>query len=205
MVFGFFPRLVLLLALMTVAAAADLWWYRERAVRWREYLFLVVAGLAGGTFGVINDQITATISAEYFELGKGIEQSQRFFQEVALLGFQAGCVAGMVIGSAFLLANQPRSGKAAIPLPELFGLVRYPLGLAVGMVPPAVLVSLQFDPLDLQPVLEEMISQDQVRRVLTVWGIHAGLYLGGALGTVLAISRIARRRSTLSAALAHSI
>ena len=190
---------------MVVAAAVDCWWYRERAVRWREYLFLVLAGIAGGTFGIINDQITVAISPEYFALGKGIEQSDRFRLDVALLGFQAGCVAGMVIGSAFLLSNQPRNGKPPLPLRELFGLARYPLASAVGTVPLTVLVSLQFDPLDFRPVLEEMFSQAKVTRVLAVWGIHAGLYLGGALGTVLAISRIARRRSTLSAAVAHSI
>ena len=203
--FGFLQRLILLLVVMIVVAAVDSWWYRKDAVRWREYLFLLVAGITGGTFGIINDQITAAISPEYFELGKGIEQGHRFRLNVALLGFQAGCVAGVVVGSAFLLSNRPRVDKPAIPLLDLLRLARYPIGCAVGTVPLTVFLSLQFDPLSFRPVLEEMISQNQAAGVLLVWGVHTGLYLGGALGTVLAISQIARRRSTLSAAHSRSI
>ena len=70
MAFGFLQRLILLLVVMIVVAAVDWWWYRKDAVRWREYLFLLVAGITGDTFGIINDQITAAISPEYFELGK---------------------------------------------------------------------------------------------------------------------------------------
>jgi hypothetical protein len=99
-----------LLLLMLVVAFVDWWWRGAQATRWREYSFLLAAGMFGGLLGVAIDQFTATISPGYFVVGKGVSAGAGFRLGVAGIGFQAGLAVGMVIGGVYLLANNPRAG-----------------------------------------------------------------------------------------------
>jgi cytochrome bd-type quinol oxidase subunit 2 len=54
-------RIALLLLLMSVVAAFD--WRRKRqsATKWKEYGFVIVSGVIGALFGLLNDLVTSTI------------------------------------------------------------------------------------------------------------------------------------------------
>jgi uncharacterized membrane protein YfcA len=64
-------RVALLLFLMSVVAAIDWGRNRQGATRWKEYGFVIVSGVVGALFGLLNDLITSSISPEYFLFGKG--------------------------------------------------------------------------------------------------------------------------------------
>ena len=107
----FLYSLGVLLLLMTIAAYIDWRRRREAATKWREYGFLLIGGLLGAAVGVLNDQITCTISPEYFIYGKEIPGGEGFRLRVAWLGFMAGFSPGAIIAGAYMLANNPGGKK----------------------------------------------------------------------------------------------
>ena len=88
---------------------------KSKATRWREYVVLIAAVLIALLYGAINDQITVTISPEYFlygkELFKTIGRKNRSWAtlrwEAAKVGLKATWSAGLIFGVALLLANNP--------------------------------------------------------------------------------------------------
>lgn len=78
--------------------------------------------LLGGLYGIIHDQITFSISPEYFTRFKyqqfGLEPIGNDRVNVAIIGFWAtwwfGAFIGLVIGGAALFYKDPREMKAAI-------------------------------------------------------------------------------------------
>lgn len=193
------PRLGALLLLMLIVALIDWRWHGADATRWREYGFLLAAGMFGGLVGVAIDQLTATISPGYFVIGKGVSAGAGFRWGVAAVGFQAGLAVGMVIGGVYLLANNPRVGQRSLPFKRLFRNAAAPLVAAFGLVPLAVLIVRCCDPSNLSHELHGLLQPAEITRVLTVWGIHLGLYAGGVLGTVYGVLRIRRSRALLAA------
>jgi hypothetical protein len=190
----FLWRLGLLLVVLAVVAALDRWRYRARATRWREYLVLLACGAVGGVLGAAIDQVTATISPDYFVLGKGLPAGAGFRRAVAWLGFQAGFVTGCIAGGLLLWAGQPERYRVQIgyrglcrrlPLPVLGALL---LAVPMGLVVPA------WDPLGLGEVLAAELPPPRLARFLTVWGVHLGLYTGGVLGTLLGMLGLRRAR-----------
>jgi len=79
---------------MFVAAGYDYYRNRGGATRWREYRLVVVGGLVGAVFGMVNDVVTSSIPPEYFTLGKGLAGGDGLQTRAALLGMQAGSSAG---------------------------------------------------------------------------------------------------------------
>src|ERR1041384_40139 len=57
-----------------VLALRDWRRHGNQATRWKEYLFLLGAVIAALIYGAINDQVTVTISPEYFLYGKGLAE-----------------------------------------------------------------------------------------------------------------------------------
>jgi hypothetical protein len=188
-------RLPLLLALMAAVAWIDWRRHGDRATKWREYGFLLAVGLLGGMLGVAIDQITATISPEYFVVGKGIAHDDYFRLNIALFGFQGGLVAGMAIGGMFLIANNPRPDRPSLPTPRLFWLASWPIWIALAAVPFGCFAALRWDPIGLAKELSDVISLAAMAQFLAVWGIHLGLYVGGAVGAVFGVVRVRRLRT----------
>jgi hypothetical protein len=188
-------RLSLLLALMAIVAGID--WRRNgsRGTKWREYAFLIVSGLLGGLFGIANDHLTATISADYFVLGKGIVADGQFRLSVTGLGFQAGLCAGAVIGGCYLTANNPKPERPNLAYPRLLQFGLWPLFFAVLVAPLVSLLVCRWDPLDFGSRLGDVLSPPQLIRFLAVWGIHLGLYAGGLIGTICGVVGIRRARA----------
>jgi hypothetical protein len=191
-------RLIALVTLMAVVAWIDWRRHAEQATRWREYSFLLVAAMLGGIAGVAIDQLTSTISPDYFVLGKGIPDDADFRLHVVALGFQAGLIVGMVIGGIYLIVNNPRPDRGRL---SFIGLLRFgvaPLMAALTVAPVAALVCYNWDPLDLRHELRDQLSPLQINHFLVVWGVHVGLYLGGAAGTILGVVQIRRTRSAMA-------
>jgi hypothetical protein len=182
-------RLSVLLALMAIVAFVDRRRHRERATKWREYGFLLLAGLIGGLVGIAIDQATATISPAYFVVGKGIPRDAFFRLQVAAYGFQVGLVAGMVIGGVFLIANNPRPGRPSLAAVRLLSNALIPFGVAVMAAPLGGMIAGSHDPLGLRTQLD-FLTAEQAAGFIKVWGLHLGLYVGAAVGTALAVVRI---------------
>jgi hypothetical protein len=169
--------------------------------RLKEYGFLLLAGLIGGAFGIANDVVTATMSPEYFSLGKGLAEGDGFYLRVAWLAFKAGCAAGAGAAAVALYANNPKPGRPSLPYPRMFLEVWKPLGCAllfgVGLGTAAHLLSLP-------PVMfRRLVADLHVARAhvfITVWYVHLGLYLGLAVGVVWVVISIRRARHQLALA-----
>ncbi len=190
-------RLGVLVLLMAIVAGID--WRRNgaAATKWREYAFLLAAGLLGGLIGIGNDLITLTISPDYFVLGKGIPAGDYFRGHVVSLGFQAGLLMGMLVGGIYLIANNPKPNRCSLPLIHLFRFALPPILAAIALVPIGALLICRWDPLSFRAPsqLGDLLTPIQATRFLTVWGMHLGIYAGGLLGTINGVFATRRRRT----------
>jgi hypothetical protein len=192
---SFLSRLILLIAILALIALID--WRRNssRATKWREYGFLATSGLIGGLFGVAIDHVTATISRDYFVIGKGIAADDGFRLNVTAQGFQAGLAAGAVIGGIYLLANNPKPLRETLPYARLLRFGLWPILCALLFAPLMSLLMYLWDPFHFSTRLDDLLPQSQREAFLAVWGVHVGLYLGGLTGTVGGVIGIRRARS----------
>ena len=189
-------RILVLLGVLGGVAGIDLWRNGGRAGKWREYLFLLFAAATGGIFGVGVDTVTVRISPDYFEVGKGVAAGDSFLGDVLALGFQAGFFAGAVIGMVLLITNNPRTDRTPLSYPRLLRLVPLPLITALLLAVPAATLFPR-DPFGLAASLAGFVPPDRIPGFLTVWGAHAGLYLGAMIGTFVAVRRIRRERTPI--------
>ena len=188
-------RALFVALLLGTIALVDFRRHRARATRWREYAFWLACGLLSALFAVGNDLVTSRLSEAYFALGKGLasDDPHQFMAEVVLLAIRAGFVAGLAIGGALLLANNPRRDWPQLPYGALARFMLVPLAAAVAVAP----LGAAWSSLDIQGLssqLQQVLSPDEVRSFLMVQRIHLGLYAGALLGTVGAVVRIRRQR-----------
>ena len=203
---GLLLRIGIGVAIFAVLAVIDIRRKGTQARRWKEYLFLFGVAAAAIPYGVVNDLITAAISWEYFYYGKGLRDvlgpwvppSQPALQwEAAKMGMKAAWSAGLIIGVAFLLANNPRKDRPQLPYRRLWKLILLPLAAAVvcsvvgGWAGYADLLT------GLSGDLEKVAADNLLRprRLMCVWGVHLGAYVGVAVGVAGAVWAILRRRS----------
>ena len=194
----FVDRLALLLIVLLAFALVDWARHRERAERWREYLFLAATGGVAAVFGSLTDLVTSSVSPDYFITGKGLSGDAGFRLEVLKLGAQAGLVGGVVIGSVFLLVNQPRRNGREPPLRLgrlLVGSWRVfacaiVAAIAAGSV--AAISTPAWFEADLAGVLEPAAIQN----FTVVFCTHLGIYVGAAVGVGVSIRSIRRARAS---------
>jgi hypothetical protein len=196
-----------------VFAALAGWDYRRnrgQATRWREYLVLVACVLAAMAYGIVNDQITSTISWEYFYYGKDLgdvlgrqipPDPVKLHLAASIVGIQATWSAGLIIGVALLLANNPSKRLARLPnvallnqLPIVFLITAGAAGIGATLGYTGLLIRFHED-------FEWMISANQwrPRRFMAVYGIHLGGYIGALAGIVTAVIIIRRQRRKIPA------
>ena len=139
---GLAVRLAVGVVIFTVLAAVDLRRNGAGAQRWREYLFLVGGTACAIVYGVVNDQVTASVAWEYFYYGKGLEgvlgahtppDSLALHWEAAKVGLKSSWSAGLLIGVALLLANNPRGTLPRLSYWRLMGHVPGVLAIAAGV------------------------------------------------------------------------
>lgn len=198
-------RVAILLAFFAIVAGTERLLRGSSASRWREYLFLLVCGLAGAAYGASNDWITFRLSQEYFVLGKGLPAGFDLQGRVLAMGSYAGFVAAVFCASALVYANNPKPG-----VPQLnYGALAKHAALCLAPAAGAALVgwgaSLAFaEPLQHLAILPTL-SPASKSGFITVWSIHVGTYLGLVAGGAWNFFAIRRARIRNAAARpAHS-
>jgi hypothetical protein len=162
-----------------------------------------VGGIVAGAYGVIHDQVTYSISAEYFtrlkfdqfryaDLGLG----ERVF--VGTIGFLAtwwvGCIMAWFLARR-LIPSQPRpvayrqiraAFGCVFAICLLFGALAFVYG--VLREPAPEYSSLSVPPPDI----------DDIRAFVRVSHIHSASYLGGVIGFILALVTIRPHRESIA-------
>ena len=187
-------RIALLLLVLSLAAGIDWLWNRQKATKWREYGFVVVSGIVGTVFGLLNDLITSSISPEYFIFGKGLDPGEGLTLRAGVLGMEAGFSAGAIAGAICLYASTRNDGRPPLAYRRLLGFLWRPVALAVTMAIVLALFFRQLDPFGLSIQLDGILASQQMERFLTVWRIHAGVYLGLLMSLVWITRDIGRLR-----------
>lgn len=167
-----------------------------RSVRAKEYAFLAYAMLAAAAYAVAHDQVTATISPDYFLYGKGLAQDARPFRwAVTLLAVRASLGAGLLGGTALLVANNPgRDGRPQqLPYRTLVGLSLVPLALA-GLCAAVFGIINARAQVGTTTALAIGVAPYRTCRFVTVWAIHVGSYAGALLGIIASASLVVVRR-----------
>jgi len=164
---------------------------REDAV-----LFIVTVGVALA-YGIAHDHVTATLSPEYFLAGKNLASDPRPFRwAVTALAANASWPLGVLGGMAFRFANEPSERlPQRLPLRRLLGFVAVPVvTAAVGALVLGVL-PIGWDPWKQRAVAEVLAGAERAPAFVRVWRVHIGSYVGGALGLILAVGLVRRRRA----------
>jgi hypothetical protein len=152
----------------------------DKPSRIRAYGILLLASIAAGVVGLAFDQLTVTLSPEYFILGKGLAEEGLRLQ-VAWLGFRSALPAGALVAGVGLLCSRARREFS-----WRSWLLRFAGGLplALAILPFAMLLA---DPFAVRASSVEAMSDAACSRYLVVWGMHIGAYVGTALGIGFAL------------------
>ena len=202
---GLLLRIATGLLIFASLAVWDIGRKGRQAQRWREYSFLLVAVAAALAYGAINDQITVTVSWEYFYYGKGLGESlglslpanmAALRWEAAKVGLKATWTAGLILGVTVLLANNPRRGLERLRYRELYSLI--PL-IFVSAAVGGIVLGLAGYSGAFANWFAEIVGGELWRpeRFMAVWGAHLGGYVGGALGAAASLWWILRQRRKL--------
>lgn len=187
------------IAVLVSLAYLDLRKRRRAATRWKEYAFLAATAAAAVLYAELHDVVTSRLSPEYFIVGKGIQDTgEGFGRAVAWLAARAGWSAGLCVGLAFVVANNPtRRGTPQLGYPVLAGHLVVPLGASAAIAALlGVFVWLAHEAVsDLTGV--DALGLQAPRAFVSVWAVHAGTYAGAIGGTIGAVYRIRRARRAL--------
>jgi hypothetical protein len=208
---GLLARLVAGGTILASLAVADYRRHGPRATRWREYAFLLAVTAVTLAYGAINDQLTSTLSWEYFYYGKGLSETLgdrtppdplALHLQAALVGLKATWSAGLLVGVALLLANNPRPSLPQLPYPRL--LAKLPLIFAITVITACLFATAGYAGLftHFSHDFHEMLRRDEFRprRFMLVFGLHLGGYAGALLGTAAAVLQVRRERRRTAAA-----
>jgi hypothetical protein len=159
-------------------------------------LFAVTTTLAL-VYGITHDHITASLSPEYFLIGKDLVNDPRSFRwAVTVLAAKATWPLGLLAGMAFRFANEPsRRISRQLPLRRLLRFVGVPIATAAIVAPILGALPVTFDPWDQHSIAEIMAGSERTAAFVRVWRVHIGSYAGGALGLLLAMALIRRQRA----------
>ena len=202
---GLVARIAVGALILSGLALWDLYRNRSRATRWREYAFLLSCVAIAIVYGGLNDQVTTTISWEYFAYGKGVAEvlpaneppnSWAFRWEAAKVGMKATWTAGLIVGVAILIANNPSKRYPSLPYRRLYPFAFLVFGVTAVMSFCLAMAGYLGAFQSFNPEFGEMVAADQWRpyRFMAVFGEHLGGYVGGVIGTVIAVILIIRQR-----------
>jgi hypothetical protein len=202
---GLATRIALGGFVLLALALHDLHKRRHEATRWREYAFLLACTVAAMAYGALNDQVTSAISWEYFYYGKGLAEQLgprtppdpvRLHLHAALVGVKATWTAGLIIGACFLVANNPSKRRPHLPGRALARHLLKLLLITLACSALGAWLGSQGVPARWNEDFAEMLRRDEMRprRFMTVYGIHLGAYVGGAVATPLVMLAIHRQR-----------
>lgn len=197
---GLLLRIGLGLIVLATLAAVDVRRHGLASRRLREYGFLLTCVAAAMAYGVINDQITVSISWEYFWVhGQELNlvwlpneppgESGPLRLAAVEMGIKATWSAGLVIGVAVLLANNPSKRRRPLPWGAIYRLIPLVFAAGAGVAAAGGLLG----------YFTGGQEQSLDRRFNAVYYTHLGGYLGGLIGCVGAVVYILRRRRKIPA------
>jgi hypothetical protein len=136
-------------------------------------LALLAGALVGGCCGAAFDPLTATISPEYFLIGKDLSDYNGPFRVgVAETGFRGGLPLGaLVVGIGLVRSQRDRDFSWGVWLAAIASCM--PVMLALGAA-----VMLVLDPFDVREASAGVLSEEAATSYLLCWGAHFGAYLG---------------------------
>jgi hypothetical protein len=202
---GLATRIAAGVLIFAALAAVDLRRRGHEATRWRENLFLLLCVGVALLYGAANDQITSTISWEYFYYGKELDRvlgpntppdPVRLHLHAALVGMKATWSAGLIVGVALLLANNPRRHRPQLSyatlarvLAMIFAITAC-CGIIGGLL--GYFGGLTWVSTDFVEMTRTNIFRP--RRFIATWGVHLGGYVGGLVGIIVGVIRIKQMR-----------
>ena len=84
--------------------------------------------------GLVHDLVTYSIFSEYFSIGKGIDEAEvGFGWPVVRLALMASWSAGLFIGLALLVANNPKRRLTQLNYRDLATRLVWPLVRSIGV------------------------------------------------------------------------
>jgi hypothetical protein len=181
----------------------SLWYPHLAAARWRSSLLITALGaIVAGSYGAVHDQVSFTIAPEYFTRLKfqqfawaDLGWPTRAY--VALIGFLAtwwvGLIAGWVLARLGLAELWEMRGWR--PVVRAFGvmlLVAVVVGLGGALVGVAVTSSGDLSHWDDWRIARNL---HDVRSFVIVAYLHAGSYLGGIVGLIVAGAAVRKMRN----------
>jgi len=195
-------------AWLVLAAIVSLWVGPSRArfsrevQRWYEYRFLLAALGVALAYGVAANQIAATVSPSYFlyaEMGPESLESPEPPDELparwAALKWGVEYIwrLGLAVGLAVLLANSPHKSAPQLSYRGMFGRIAWPLACILGL---AVVFTLAGAAGFLGDTLggEPLPERHHPRRIMSVWGMHLGEFIGVVAATGLILCTLISRR-----------
>jgi hypothetical protein len=132
---------------------------------------MTLGALACGALGAAFDQLTVTLSPEYFTIGKGADL-EGLRLSAALIGFKGGLPLGALIAGVLLWC---RSRDARVR-PLTFVARTAGATAIAGLV--CALILLTFDPFQIRVESQGVLSATAADRYLACWGLHIGAYAG---------------------------
>lgn len=102
--------------------------------------------------------------------------------------------AGLAIGLAILVANNPKTGVPQLAYRELSRLLSIPLASSAGFAVGGAVAGLMFAPAVVAILGLDYLGLEDPRAFVVVYGIHAGTYLGGVSGVVVAVVLVKKKR-----------
>ena len=161
--------------------------------------------MLGSIYAAALDQITLSISWEYFYFGKGIGEGLAVGQSLALrgrvvwMGLQAGLGPGLLIGAALLIANNPRGSRPQLSGARLALWLAAPLTASAALAAIGVVVGGTGHLTWCLTHFQEMVTNDTMRpfHFMATWAARLGAYLGGLLGAIAAVWGVLRQRQRL--------
>jgi hypothetical protein len=195
---------------IVILAALAIWDFVDKgreATRWKEYAFLAFCVVVAVVYGMGNDLITSRISWEYFYYGKELSpilgadvppDPGKLSLQAIRIGAAATWWAGLIVGAAILIANNPSRRGLRLSYKRLA--MRLPVVVGITILWAIILgfaganYDLNWISADFQTLAETNLCRPH--RYMAVYGIHLGGYIGGALAAVYAVASIVRERRT---------
>ena len=187
------------------------YWLYPRVRNFKRILPVVVSGaLIGGVYGAVHDQVSYTISPEYFTRFKfyqfqyaDLGLPPRGF--VSVIGFLAtwwmGAFVGWILARIRFNSDDLLSARRDI----LYGVVTVLCIVLLSAALGAFVGYLRAYHFPLRTFLgwESELTAPALRRFVVVGFLHNAEYLGGFIGLVIAIVRMKRRYAVKSAKIRH--
>ncbi len=187
-------RFTILIACMSALALYDYRKHNKSFWKAREYGYILISASIFGLLGMLNDQITARISPEYFNLGKGIPLGDGFLFNASLLGGEAGFMIGFAVYGVFLIISKLNRLDSPSAFNKLLFKLKTPLIYSALLVPCFCLLFYLCRNWQVFDRLLSGLSPLQKQHFLIVWGWHIALYTGCIVGTVVASVGLTKKK-----------